>query len=301
MTPSAESVISCADDQVVQPWQAEPYKLWSLLDMLIFSANAFFWCGRALRSVKGDCVTGAVVCVEGQPGFALFKDLDDRASQKALSALTEVETHSRSIGMAITADMTKDLIGELNSGSRHSFDWLATQIDTIERLADKELKGKLFFYVPTEQAKFWPTTKEPNMFGDDVAQIFPDAVADIGAANRCLALNEWNASVFHAMRVLEHGLQPIAVRFNVPFAVDSWHKVIKGIEDGLTDLRNKKGLSDQDRKEITYYSDAASQFRHFKDAWRNHVSHGRKFYDGRDAEKVLTSVRELMQHLATPV
>jgi hypothetical protein len=77
--------------------------------------------------------------------------------------------------------------------------------------------------------------------------------------------------------------------------------VIKGIEDGITDLRNKRGLTDQDRKEITYYSDAASQFRHFKDAWRNHVSHGREHYDQRDAEKVLTNVREFMQHLAKPV
>ena len=93
----------------------------------------------------------------------------------------------------------------------------------------------------------------------------------------------------------------MAKRFNVPFAVDSWHKVIKGIEDGITDLRNKQGLTEQDRKEITHYSDAASQFRHFKDAWRNHVAHGREHYDDRDADKVLTHVIEFMKHLAVAV
>ena len=42
MTPgSGESVISCADGQAVQPWQAEPYRLWSLLDMLRFGADSF--------------------------------------------------------------------------------------------------------------------------------------------------------------------------------------------------------------------------------------------------------------------
>ncbi len=32
--PEAESVIPGASDQAVWPWQAEPYRLWSLLDML---------------------------------------------------------------------------------------------------------------------------------------------------------------------------------------------------------------------------------------------------------------------------
>jgi hypothetical protein len=138
-------------------------------------------------------------------------------------------------------------------------------------------------------------------FGVEVEAAFPDATGEIAAASRCYAVDEWTACVFHAMRVLEHGLRPIAQRFNVDFAVDSWHKVIKGIEDGLNALRNKQGLTERDRQEITYYSDAASQFRHFKDAWRNHVSHAREHYDEREAEKVLTHVREFMQHLATPV
>src|SRR5258705_2322163 len=39
MTPGAESVISCANDQAVWPWQAEPYRLWSLLDMRIVDVS----------------------------------------------------------------------------------------------------------------------------------------------------------------------------------------------------------------------------------------------------------------------
>jgi hypothetical protein len=93
----------------------------------------------------------------------------------------------------------------------------------------------------------------------------------------------------------------MAVRFNVSFAVDSWHRVITGIEDGIVALRNPPpgtALSDTDRKEITFYSEAASQFRYYKDAWRNHVSHAREHYDDRDAETVLTHVRATMQTLA---
>ena len=99
--------------------------------------------------------------------------------------------------------------------------------------------------------------------------------------------------------LLEHGLRLVAERFNVPFATDSWHKVIRGVEEGLAGLRNRSALSDADRRDITVYSEAAAQFRYFKDAWRNHVSHSRESYDERDASTVMTHVREFMHHLAT--
>jgi hypothetical protein len=64
-------------------------------------------------------------------------------------------------------------------------------------------------------------------------------------------------------RVSEHGLRKMASRFFVPFAADSGHKMIKGIDDRITALRNEPGLTDADRKEIAYYLDAASRFRRF--------------------------------------
>ena len=100
------------------------------------------------------------------------------------------------------------------------------------------------------------------------------------------------------MRVLEQGLRQMAQRFNVPFRQDSWHKVLQGIEDGIEALRNKGSLTDKDRSEITFYSEAAAQVRYFKDAWRNHVAHAREHYDEREADSVYTHVRDFMQHMA---
>ena len=162
-----------------------------------------------------------------------------------------------------------------------------------------ELSDPLFLCVYRNKREYYE--QKAPLFGQEVADVFPDASRDIAAAGRCYAVEEWTACVFHLMRVLEHGLRPIAARFAVPFAQDSWHKVIKGIEEALSDLRNKPNLIEQDRKEITYYSDAASQFRHFKDAWRNHVSHAREHYDDKDADKVMTHVSEFMRQLAKPV
>lgn len=172
-------------------------------------------------------------------------------------------------------------------------------IRDVETALIAEVRGYTFLCLSAQEKQKWE--QGGDLFGPEALAAFPDAKRDMAAAVRCIAINEWTACVFHSMRVLEHGLRPMAIRFNVPFAADSWHKVIKGIEDGITDLRNKQGLTEQDRKEITYYSDAASQLRHFKDAWRNHVSHAREHYDDRDAYKVLAHVAEFMQHLAVPV
>jgi hypothetical protein len=302
MTPArAESVISRANDQAVWPWQAEPYKLWSLLDMLAFSARAFFWNGRALRSIRHDCMIGAAVVVNGEAAFMPGNDLDERAREKALAALPSVQSQFRDIGMPISAETLGELIDDLRKPHRRSFEWLINQIGAVEKLADKELRNQCFLYVPPDHARFFPTTKEPNLFGDRVADAFHDANPDIAAAGRCLAFDEGTASVFYSMRVLEHGLRLMAERFDVPFAVDSWHAVLRGIETGIATLRNKQALTEQDRKEIGHYSEAAAQFRHLKDAWRNHVSHGRKHYDWREAANVMEHVKELMQHLATPI
>ena len=55
----AESVISRANDQEVWPWQAEPYRLWSLLDML--TAFGFGRIGSDLINFERACAFSEVV------------------------------------------------------------------------------------------------------------------------------------------------------------------------------------------------------------------------------------------------
>jgi hypothetical protein len=166
----------------------------------------------------------------------------------------------------------------------------------VDATGDSERSGSTPFFCIERGAGASFGRSDP--FGEEVATAFPDAKRDIEASARCLALREWTACVFHSMRTLEHGLRPVATRFDVPFTTDSWHAVLKGIEAGITALRNKPNLTVDDRLEITFYSDAATQFRHFKDAWRNHVSHSREHYDDRDAPRVFDHVRDFMQHMA---
>jgi hypothetical protein len=52
------------------------------------------------------------------------------------------------------------------------------------------------------------------------------------------------------------------------------------------------------RNDLNFLSTAAKEFTYFREAWRNHVAHGRANYDDNDAMKVLTHVREFMSILA---
>lgn len=238
--------------------------------MLQFSANQFFWSGRALRSIQGDCLAGSATVLDGEVVFATGRDLDETARNKALCSLESVGTACRNVGMTMTADMIGDLLTELRGDSRYSFDWLLTQTDAIERLAERELKARFFLYVPSERARFWPSQKHPHLFGLLVAERFPSASFDIASSGTCLATMTSTASVFHLMRVMEIGLRVLGTRFGVSLAHTNWASGIEQIESRIRDMHKDpvwKAIPDH-KDQQSFYAQAASHFAIVKDAWR---------------------------------
>ena len=129
---------------------------------------------------------------------------------------------------------------------------------------------------------------------------FPSAIYDIQEAANCLALSRPGACVFHLMRVLEVELMRLATDLEVPWNFHEWQKVINNIRQKISDIEHgnlvKSGNAQEDKR---YYSGLATQFEHFKDAWRNHAIHVHGvFYDEAKAQIVYLSVREFMRELA---
>lgn len=312
------AVVASVDGELpMMPWEREPRRLWSRLDMKpietseIARAIANVATARGLASVA-PMTEAAIACVT-----TMFQD----QLRENNIWITVEHTNDNTVAEEVRSRALKCLIGAkaglvnaalpkrfhdkmariLEHMTPETFDGAEVKVRLDELLYDllAELRTPMFLYVAPEKRELYEQIAAP--FGELVQDKFPDAAGDIAAAGRCLALDEPTACVFHLMRVLEHGLRAMATQFGVPFQVDSWHKVIKGIEDGIATRRNTNkpgGLTEKDRAEITHYSDAASQFRYFKDAWRNHVSHARVSYSERDAEKVWTHTKEFMQALA---
>lgn len=163
----------------------------------------------------------------------------------------------------------------------------------------QELAQHLYLLVSAEHK--WMFLEPERWFGEQMATRFSDALIDMRDAAKCFALSQWTATVFHAMRVLEHGLRALAARLNVTFTVpielEQWRNIIDRIEKEIRQ-QEAQPKSTERSKELQFCAECASHFWYFKEAWRNHVSHSRVNYDPAQAERVLWHVRDFMRALA---
>jgi hypothetical protein len=99
------------------------------------------------------------------------------------------------------------------------------------------------------------------------------------------------------MRALEYPLHAMANALNVTVTNPNWHVILKDCEDKISEMGNPPTAINW-KEERDFYSEAALNFRFFKDAWRNHVSHGRHTYDKREAHEIMIHVSGFVDHLA---
>lgn len=173
------------------------------------------------------------------------------------------------------------------------------RVQEIKHNIVSELSEFVFLAVPSTRRALYLQSSPP--FGEGVAEQFPEQVKDMAAAARCLALDEWTAAVFHLMRVLEGGIHELASWLNVPLSKgysEQWKNALDQIEKAIRDIEQLPA-SAKKTSDLTFYSGVVTQFRWFKDAWRNHVSHARTYYDEREALTVWTNVQPFMKQLAT--
>jgi hypothetical protein len=166
----------------------------------------------------------------------------------------------------------------------------------------KDLKDQLFFYVAELDAVYY---QDPGSIFPKTVKSFPSSRNDIRDACRCYSLDQGSACVFHCMGVLQSGLYALAIKLdavpkNKPLQLVDWGKIIKLIKAQIENFGPEPSQSKtQEVADLeTFYSQAATQFRYFKDAWRNQIAHLRESYERDDARIILMHVRDFMEHLS---
>jgi hypothetical protein len=172
---------------------------------------------------------------------------------------------------------------------------LADELRVLRETIDDGLKLQLIYRYPTEKRTILMKWK------DDWAPVlgaFPSSEQDIIAGVDLWALGHATASIFHFMRVLEHGLRALAIDVGRTYETENWQNIIEQIESEIGKLGDTlpRGISKSERME--FLSKAAKEFSYFKDGWRNHVSHGRGAYDEHQARSILEHVRSFMTVLS---
>jgi hypothetical protein len=193
------------------------------------------------------------------------------------------------------------MLGSLE-GKYGKYDSIRLEFD-LEQLywrVQDEMSKILVMRIPKDRSEFF---EQIQAFGPEVAASFPSASYDVEEAGNCYATDRNTACVFHAMRVLEIGLRVLANDLNVvfptPIELQNWNTIIEKIESTIRDQEKQLPKGTQKSEKMQFYSEAAKEFRYFKDAWRNHVAHSREKYGETEALRVLSHVRDFMQHLAT--
>lgn len=170
------------------------------------------------------------------------------------------------------------------------------ELRVLRETLHSELKGHLIYRYPSSEAavfKDWTQDWAPTLGR------FPSAKGDILEAVDLWALQHSTASVFHLMRVLEHGLKALAQDLGKTFDVQNWQNILDEIE---SEIRNQakalpRGVDKLER--LRFLSEAAKEFHFFKDGWRNYVSHNRAIYDQLQARNVMDHVRSFMNGLSS--
>lgn len=176
--------------------------------------------------------------------------------------------------------------------------WQLTElVRDFERRIEDQLSGQVYFLIGSNEVRF--VTKPLDRWESVVAR-YPETEQDIIQAGWCLAFIRSTAAVFHLMRVLEHGLRGFAAEVGVGAntELENWKNIIDQIEKEMRSVEALPKSQDKSAK-LQRYSELASQFRFFKDAWRNHVSHARSSYDQHQALSVYTHVHEFMLKVAS--
>jgi HEPN domain-containing protein len=176
---------------------------------------------------------------------------------------------------------------------------MATHCVSLYNNIMTEFYQHIYFQIRGDDKKLFEENSNTMPFGEIVNNTFPEATDDIRAAARCLALSEANASVFHSMRVLEHGLRAFAYEVGLQnVELENWKNIIDQIESKIRE-QEKLPRSPDKSERLRHFGAAAIQFRYFKDAWRNHSMHSRAWYDDDTAKSIFGHVRQFMIEMTT--
>ena len=188
-------------------------------------------------------------------------------------------------------------------------------IKELQNLVESELSDILFGYISAEKKPYF---KNRFLFGEDVCEKFPSARNDIKEAGTCYAHGLYTATVFHLMRAVEVGAKVMVSAMKAekhitvfdkgtgkkvkkPIELCDWGTLIKGLETALRMLEQGTKINAIKKNDLVFYSHAVAQFRNFKDAWRNNVSHSRKIYNAGETKDIMENTKHFLNHLAERV
>jgi hypothetical protein len=258
-----------------------PGRLWSLQNMLESHARKYVKLGDDIANAR---LTFGFV----ETGFqTALKDEDVLRLHGYMKTMRDL---CAELGLSISSNILGKRLGSIPRTSGE----LEVIIDAIQ----SELSDRLFLFVPPHRAKYYEI-----VFQSIISSNFPMVTKELVASGNALAAALYTASVFHSMRAAEIGMRCLGKVLNVsfpnkPIELADWHNILEQADSKIAEMKKLPSGAAKD-EELKFYSQAAVQFRYFKDAWRVRVSHARETYEERAAIRVFDHTVEFFEVLST--
>lgn len=209
--------------------------------------------------------------------------------------------------------------------SSMTFGELRRELEFLNDLVEDAMAHIVFGFVPLNRKRYF---KQEQMFGQKVFDSFPSARPEIKEAGNCYAHGLNTACVFHLMRAVEIAVKAmhwtltrrkklvyekfkagVKQPLSKPIELCDWGQLISGLNLLLTKLAVGKSGSVLRQQKHAFYSDVIRNFEHFKDAWRNTISHGheigmeskRLLFMDEEAQNIMTDTERFLKKLAERV
>ena len=265
------------------PWFEYPYLLWSLKDMLKFAAKEYVAMGEVFEILDRWFHSLASIS---------FDPLTNEDHKLIKKALQDIKGLCERIELKVSCSLLDNYINDFPQSSR--------EIQRLKEAIDSELESHVFFFVPSHRAKYYY-----REFDEQLLNSFPKTTKELIRAGNCFTVGEYTACVFHSMRALEIGLKAFAVYLNVnlPFPLDlaTWMNLITKIEKEIKSKEQNLPRGADKDEELTFCSEAALNFRYFKNAFRNHVAHAIDTYDEVESKKIMEHSEDFIKVLSTKI
>ena len=226
----------------------------------------------------------------------MMPSLEVTAAQREdfTNVLQVINASCAEMGLCQTQTVIESVISDYKNAAGQTQQHLRNAIAYIDRTLKSELKSRIFLQIDPRR-EWWMKTAEQfakdPIFGAAVASSFSSAMYDAREAGICFATWRNTAAVFHCMRVAEKGLIALAgilnVPFKIPFEPENWANIIEPIEKQIREQEQTLPKGPIKADTLKFYSQAATQFFYFKNAWRNHVAHARENYGDEQTSLIL--------------
>lgn len=291
----------------------QPGRLWSLFDVLKLYATSFLAIGEHLATVdvfmalneapsnvseSDELVTNPpdleVTSDELEAWFVAAAEEERRAAalSNPVDALGQLVELAERLELPVSAELIRQ-----NLARGHAIGLAEYRL--LKQALYTEIKGKALLYIPRERASFY---ENETILTDRAKGAFGSAYAELREAGSCYAVGRNTATVLHCMRAAEVGVKAMARALGYrpdDLTQQDWHPVLLKCESIIEEMRNKMKKGPEKEAELAFYSQAAVQFRHFKDGYRVRAAHARAPFLEGEAKQILDATISFYETLAS--